>query len=125
MPSSNQKNAPFRAVMKSPVMMEGFGGRRLLARIPLDHAFGDAAYPEQKIAIVAHKEAASLMKERYMAIKGFEKAHKVFKRHRSRSATAVIPGCPAELKQVQSAICDARAHTKACFDPLIFTYGQL
>src|SRR6266545_4811592 len=40
----------------------------------LDHTFGNQVYAEQKIPILAHERAASLMKERYVAIKGVNKA---------------------------------------------------
>jgi cyclase len=40
----------------------------------LDHTFGNAAYAEQKIPIIAHEKVAALMRERYVAIKGANKA---------------------------------------------------
>src|SRR5215510_14400307 len=40
----------------------------------LDHTFGNAAYAEQKIPIIAHEKVVALMKERYVAIKGADKA---------------------------------------------------
>jgi len=40
----------------------------------LDHTFGNQGYAEQKIPILAHERAASLMKERYVAIQGVNKA---------------------------------------------------
>jgi glyoxylase-like metal-dependent hydrolase (beta-lactamase superfamily II) len=40
----------------------------------LDHTFGNAAYAEQGIAILAHEKVALLMKQRYAALKGVDKA---------------------------------------------------
>lgn len=40
----------------------------------LDHTFGNAAYAEKKIRIIAHEKSATLMQERYAAIKGTDKA---------------------------------------------------
>jgi len=39
-----------------------------------DHTFGNLAYAEQSIPIMAHEKTASLMKERYAALKGVDKA---------------------------------------------------
>ena len=40
----------------------------------LDHSFGNLAYAEQRIPILAHDQVTSLMKERYAALKGVDKA---------------------------------------------------
>ena len=40
----------------------------------LDHTFGNIAYAEKKIPIIAHEKAATLMQERYVAVKGVDKA---------------------------------------------------
>ena len=39
----------------------------------LDHTFGNAAYAQQRIPIIAHQKATALMKERYLAIQGADK----------------------------------------------------
>jgi glyoxylase-like metal-dependent hydrolase (beta-lactamase superfamily II) len=39
----------------------------------LDHSFGNLAYAEQRIPILAHNQVTSLMKERYAALKGVDK----------------------------------------------------
>jgi cyclase len=40
----------------------------------LDHSFGNLAYAEQRIPILAHEQVTPLMKERYAALKGVDKA---------------------------------------------------
>jgi len=40
----------------------------------LDHTFGNLGYAEQSIPILAHEKVAPLMKERYAALKGVDKA---------------------------------------------------
>ncbi len=40
----------------------------------LDHSFGNLAYAEQRIPILAHDQVTPLMKERYAALKGVDKA---------------------------------------------------
>jgi len=40
----------------------------------LDHSFGNAAYAEQRIPILAHERTPVLMKERYAALQGTDKA---------------------------------------------------
>src|SRR5262249_18356881 len=40
----------------------------------LDHTFGNIAYAEQRIPILAHEKAAWLMQEHYSARKGMDKA---------------------------------------------------
>jgi cyclase len=40
----------------------------------LDHTFGNRAYAEQKISILAHEKVAGLMQERYVAVQGADKA---------------------------------------------------
>jgi glyoxylase-like metal-dependent hydrolase (beta-lactamase superfamily II) len=40
----------------------------------LDHSFGNIAYERQKIPILAHERAPALMKERYAALQGVDKA---------------------------------------------------
>src|SRR5262249_32489702 len=40
----------------------------------LDHTFGNSAYTEQRIPILAHEQVGPLMKEKYAALKGADKA---------------------------------------------------
>jgi glyoxylase-like metal-dependent hydrolase (beta-lactamase superfamily II) len=40
----------------------------------LDHTFGNIAYERQKIPVIAHERAPALMKERYAALQGVDKA---------------------------------------------------
>jgi glyoxylase-like metal-dependent hydrolase (beta-lactamase superfamily II) len=40
----------------------------------LDHTFGNCGYAERHIAIMAHERALGLMKERYAALQGVDKA---------------------------------------------------
>ncbi|MBI3698712.1 MAG: MBL fold metallo-hydrolase [Acidobacteria bacterium] len=40
----------------------------------LDHTFGNIAYAEQRIPILAHEKVTTLMKEQYAALKGADKA---------------------------------------------------
>jgi glyoxylase-like metal-dependent hydrolase (beta-lactamase superfamily II) len=40
----------------------------------LDHTFGNVAYSEQRLSILAHEKVTPLMKEQYQALKGVDKA---------------------------------------------------
>jgi cyclase len=54
----------------------------------LDHTFGNVAYAEQHIPIIAHEKVTTLMKEQYAALKGVAKAP-LLAPHKKKLAQAV------------------------------------
>jgi glyoxylase-like metal-dependent hydrolase (beta-lactamase superfamily II) len=56
-----------RAVSKAPIRAA------VNTHYHYDHTFGNRAYADQRIPIIAHYKAASLMQERYVALKGVDK----------------------------------------------------
>jgi hypothetical protein len=48
--------------------------RAVVTHFHLDHTFGNLAYAEQHIPILAHEKVTPLMKEQYAALKGVDKA---------------------------------------------------
>jgi glyoxylase-like metal-dependent hydrolase (beta-lactamase superfamily II) len=56
----------------------------------LDHSFGNAAYADQSIPILAHERTAQLMKERYAALQGADRSSLMAPLQR-RLASAIDP----------------------------------
>lgn len=57
-----------RAISKAPIL------GAIDTHYHLDHTFGNRAYAEEQIPILGHERVAPLMKERYAALKGVNKA---------------------------------------------------
>ena len=75
-----------------------------------DHSFGNLAYADQGIPIMAHEQVTSLMKERYAALQGVDKAPLLAR---------------AEQKVVQASTADDKAHKQGDLELLKMMYGAI
>jgi glyoxylase-like metal-dependent hydrolase (beta-lactamase superfamily II) len=76
----------------------------------LDHTFGNHAYADRGIPIMAHEDVASLMKERYAALKGADKAPLL---------------APAEQKVANAADAADKAHKQTDLERFKWMYAAI